>query len=139
MMSIIKVSIFYSLFLLCVFVFMPSGLVLSAEKPKLPESRAEVIQADDLLNGGITPMDPEVEVTVNDGYWWIKQDSGVKLRYVKDLLKAFKLKGERVGLTSKELVSKLNTVYNPKGEPKDTKMGLRLEEVASLIIKESVK
>ena len=138
----IKVNLICSLFLLYVFVPMPGSLAAPAgglDYKGKPDPRMDSIQEEVLLNDARMPMDPAVEASLNNGYWWIKQDYGAKLKYAKELIKAFKLKKEFIGLTSKEIVRKLDIVYNPKGDPLDTKMGLSLEEAFSLMIKENAK
>lgn len=139
--GITRIILFCNLCLICLFVFIFSGLVFAAEKANSwkPDPGMESIREEVVFNEPRMPVDRIAEATTNNGYWWIKQNSSTKLEYVKDLIKAFKLKGGYVGLTSKALVRKLDLVYNPKGDPLDIKMGLSLENAFSLIIKEDTK
>ena len=139
-----KNALIYSLVWSLAGVLIFASVVFAAKKNDLDlsaatEAQRKLIQAEMIYNEGKVPEVPMVEITANNGYWWLKQDYESKLNYVKDLLAAFKAKGTLTKLGTKELVKKLDGFYKPVDDPLDIHMDKSLEEVVDRMLKENVK
>jgi hypothetical protein len=101
----------------------PSKLVLEAQQMVTEEQSAMYEQLP-------------VEESLNDGYWWNKQNANEKLAYVKKLIAGFNLTDKK--FSAKKIAQRLDIEYNPRDNPLDIKIDKSVERMFNVVIKEMI-
>jgi len=122
--------------LFCACLFSVNAAFAGKPAPSVPDPDLLVTEAQKLVSiSDIAAYEQlPVEESLNNGYWWNKQNMADKLAYVRQLIISFKLSDKKIPV--KKVVKMLDAEYNPRDNPLDIKIDKSVERMFNIVTKE---